>query len=66
MNNVSLQLQQYRALKAQSSNAVEADPAILARHPEKTDYFHRLMQRWQDTYREHMPFVEKVPAEMGE
>ena len=50
MNNVSLQLQQYRALKVQATAVpVEADAAIL-RHPEKTDYFHQLMQRWEASY----------------
>ena len=52
MNNVSLQLQQYRALKAQatSESAVVVDTDGLARHPEKTDYFRHLMQRWEANY----------------
>lgn len=61
MNNVSLQLQQYRALKAQATSVrAEADASIL-RHPEKTDYFQKLMQRWEASY-----LSSRMHAETGE
>lgn len=62
MNNVSLQLQQYRALKAQATHApLNTDTNVLERHPEKTDYFHNLMLRWEASY-----LGRKLSADTGE
>lgn len=61
MNSVSLQLQQYRALKAQVN--AESDKTvtdILVRHPGKTDYFYKLMKRWESSY------LTQTPAKVHE
>ena len=51
MNNVSLQLQQYRALKGSAAGrAVEKTDASILHRIENTDFFRQLMQKWKMGY----------------
>lgn len=56
MLSVSEQIQNYRAIKAQSNTvpasiaSMTTNPIVLHRHPKTKEFFNSLMQRWNQDY----------------